>query len=164
MPLPFAELLALPALTLATVSPSGEPHAASVYFACDEKLAFYFLSAASSQHSRDLAAQPAAALTLEPFTPRWQEICGLQLRGMASELTAPLQQAAAWARYLRKFPYVKDLQLEVLKNRWYAFTPHWLRWIDNRVRFGYKMEWSGAELSRLIAEGGADMKEGGGDV
>ena len=151
--LPFAEVLELPALSLATVSAAGEPHAATVYFVCDPRtLALYFLSSPGSQHSLDLAAQPAAAVTIDPLAARWQEIRGLQLRGTVQELRQPGQQAAALARYLFKFPYVKDLQLEVLKNRWYAFAPVWLRWTDNRVRFGYKQEWSGEVLQRLIAQ------------
>jgi uncharacterized protein YhbP (UPF0306 family) len=147
--LPFSDLLELPALTLATSGPAGEPHAASVYFVCDDHLTFYFLSAPHSQHSRDLALCPSAAITVDPAVERWQDIRGLQMRGLASEVTSRAQVVVAWARYLAKFPYVKGLESEVLKNRWHAFSPQWVRWIDNRVRFGHKQEWSGDALRQL---------------
>ncbi len=41
---PIGDLLALPAMTLATTGPSGEPHAAPVYFAADEDQRLYFFS------------------------------------------------------------------------------------------------------------------------
>jgi|WetSurMetagenome_2_1015567.scaffolds.fasta_scaffold920645_1 uncharacterized protein len=150
--LPFSDVLELASLTLATSSPEGEPHAATVYFACEPHLIFYFLSAPTSQHSRDLAMNPRAAITVDSPVPHWQEICGLQMRGSAVEVATVAQKVAAWARFLVKFPYVQGLESEVLKNRWYAFSPEWVRWIDNRIRFGYKQEWSGDELRRLIED------------
>jgi uncharacterized protein YhbP (UPF0306 family) len=150
--LPFAELLELSSLTLATASLGGEPHAATVYFVCDDRLIFYFLSAPNSQHSCDLAANPCAALTLDLPAPRWQDIRGLQVRGKVREVTSGAQQAAAWVRFLVKFPNVRDLETEVLKNRWYAFSPEWVRWIDNHIRFGHKQEWAGDGLLSLTGE------------
>jgi len=102
--LPFADLLELSSLTLATSSLGGEPHAATVYFVCDGHLIFYCLSASNSQHSRDLAANPCAALTLDWPTPRWQDIRGLQMRGRVRKVTPGAQKAAAWVRFLVKFP------------------------------------------------------------
>lgn len=150
--LPFEGALELSSLTLATSSPEGEPHAATVYFVYDPHLVFYFLSAPTSQHSRDLAANPKAAITVDAPVPHWQEICGLQMRGSVMEIVTAAQKLAAWARFLVKFPYVKGLESEVLKNRWYAFSPEWVRWTDNRIRFGYKQEWSGEKLRRLIED------------
>ena len=136
-------------MTICTAAPPAIPHAASVYFVADDHLSLYFLSATSSQHVRDLALNPLAAVTIEPLVERWQEIRGLQMRGSAAEIPNGFQSAAGWARFAAKFPYVKNLEIEVLKNRFYAFKPDWIRLVDNRVRFGYKQEWSGAELLRL---------------
>jgi uncharacterized protein YhbP (UPF0306 family) len=146
---PFLDLLNLPSMTICTASLPAVPHAASVYFVADEHLSLYFLSAPSSQHVEDLAINPLAALTIEPLVEKWQEIRGLQLRGRVTEVPNGFQSVAGWTRYLSKFPYVKNLEIEVLKNRFYAFKPDWIRLIDNRVRFGYKQEWTGDELLRL---------------
>jgi len=147
--LPFLDLLDLPSMSLCTTGPQAEPHAAAVYFVADDQLCLYFLSAPSSQHIRDVAQNPLAAVTIEPVVKRWQEIHGLQLRGKVLEIPNGFQSLAGWARYLAKFPYVKDFDIEVLKNRFYAFKPDWIRLVDNRVRFGYKQEWSGDEILHL---------------
>jgi uncharacterized protein YhbP (UPF0306 family) len=147
--LPFLDLLNLPSMTISTSTPQAVPHAATVYFVADDRLSLYFLSAPSSQHVRDLAVNPIAAITIDPLVERWQEIRGLQMRGRVAEVPNGFQSVTGWARYVAKFPYVKNLEIELLKNRFYAFKPDWIRLVDNRVRFGYKQEWSGDELLRL---------------
>ena len=95
--LPFTDLLNLPSMTICTAAPPAIPHAASVYFVADDHLSLYFLSATSSQHVRDLALNPLAAVTIEPLVERWQEIRGLQMRGSAAEIPNGFQSAAGWA-------------------------------------------------------------------
>jgi uncharacterized protein YhbP (UPF0306 family) len=147
--LPFADLLDLPSMTICTSTPLAVPHAATVYFVAGDHLNLYFLSAPSSQHVRDLAVNPVAAVAIDPLVEKWQEIRGLQMRGKVTEIPNGFQSVAGWARFVAKFPYVKNLEIEVLKNRFYAFKPDWIRLVDNRVRFGYKQEWSGDELVQL---------------
>jgi len=136
-------------MTICTSTRQALPHAASVYFVADDHLSLYFLSAPASQHARDLAENPLAAVTIAPLAERWQEIRGLQMRGQVAEIPNGFQSLAGWARYLAKFPYVENFEIEVLKNRFYAFKPDWIRLVDNRVRFGYKQEWSGPDLMKL---------------
>jgi len=153
--LPFLDLLNSPSMTICTSTSQAVPHAAMVYFVADDRLNLYFLSAPSSQHVQDLAANPLAAITIDPLAEGslrvegWQEIHGLQMRGRVTEVPNGFQSVTDWVRYVAKFPYVKNLAIEVLKNRFYAFKPDWIRLVDNRVRFGYKQEWSGDELLRL---------------
>ena len=99
-----AELLSLPVISLATVGADGAPHAASVYFAAADKgaagggsLRLYFFSSPASQHGEDLAANPAAALTLSPLVEGWRDIYGVQMRGEAHPM-------AAWSRMGTRFP------------------------------------------------------------
>jgi uncharacterized protein YhbP (UPF0306 family) len=145
-------LLDLSALTIATSSPEGNPHAATVYFVCDAGLIFYFLSARTSQHVGDLVVNSLAAITLFPLVPTWQEIRGLQMRGRVTEITSATQQTVARTRYQAKFPFLKDLDSEYIENLWWSFTPDWVRWTDNRLGFGFKQEWSGHDLHRLIED------------
>ena len=49
----FGELLLLNAMTIATKGEDGEPHAAAVYFVCDDQINLYFFSDTESQHSMD---------------------------------------------------------------------------------------------------------------
>jgi len=128
-------------MTLATTGAEGEAHAAAVYFAAGDDLTLYFFSAADSQHSQDLKFHPQAAVAIYPEVSGWQAIRGLQLRGKVAVVPSGAEWQAAWAIYAGKFPFVKALKSIVADNELYAFTPRWLRLVDNRGGFGFKQEW-----------------------
>lgn len=128
-------------MTLATCSREGGPHAAPVYFAAGEGLRLYFFSEPDSQHGQDLEHDPQAAAALFPETTGWQDIRGLQLRGLARTVPLGAEWEAAWGLYLEKFPFVSELKKVVARNTLYAFIPHWARLLDNRRGFGFKQEW-----------------------
>lgn len=142
MPYPFLPLLSLSTMTLATRAADGAPHAAPVYFAADDDLRFYFFSEADSQHAQDLAIDPRAAAALYPEATGWQDIRGVQLRGLAKPVGGGPQREAAWERYKAKFPFVQSLKSIVARNELFVFVPHWVRMVDNRLGFGFKQEWS----------------------
>jgi uncharacterized protein len=138
----FTDLLDVSTMTIATSGASGEPHAAAVYFASDEQPNLYFFSDTESQHIRDIAQGGRAAVTIYPECFDWKDIRGLQLRGTVSRVPEGPAWENAWERYLAKFPFVSDLQVEIQANALYVFTPHWIRLVDNRQGFGYKQEWN----------------------
>ncbi len=140
-PWPPPDLLALPAMTLATGGVEGAPHAAPVYFAADENGRLYFFSDAASQHALDLqngAARAAAAI--HPLVSGWQEIRGLQLRGSVRVVPAGVEWERAWALYQTKFPFVENIKSAVERSTLYAFEPDWVRLVDNRKGLGWKEE------------------------
>jgi 4-hydroxy-3-polyprenylbenzoate decarboxylase len=137
---PPADLLALPAMTLATGSPEGDPHAAPVYFAADEKSCLYFFSDADSQHALDLQGDARAAAAIHPLVSGWQEIRGLQLRGRVRAVPAGAEWERAWVLYQAKFPFVAQLKQVVARSTLYVFEPDWVRLVDNRKGLGYKEE------------------------
>jgi flavin prenyltransferase len=137
---PPAELLGLPAMTLATSGVDGTPHAAAVYFAADEAARLYFFSEPGSQHAADLEHTPAAAITIQPQAATYQEIRGLQGRGRVSRVEPGEEWERAFGLYRTKFPFVAGMRETVAKNTLYVFTPAWLRLLDNRRGFGYKEE------------------------
>ncbi len=146
-----AELLSLPVISLATVGADGAPHAASVYFAAADKgaagggsLRLYFFSSPASQHGEDLAANPAAALTLSPLVEGWRDIYGVQMRGEAHPMPPGVEWEHAFQLYLARFPFAANLKEELARNTLYVFTPHWLRLVDNSRGFGFKEEWTQA--------------------
>lgn len=140
--LPFFELLDLSTLTLATCSPAGEPHGAALYFAADENLRLYFFSDQSSQHAQDILVDARAAVTIQPECHGWQDIRGLQMRGQVHLVQSGDEWEHAWGVYVKKFPFVSELQEIVAQNQFYVFLPHWVRLVDNRRGFGYKSEWT----------------------
>lgn len=139
---PFLDILAIATLTLATVGPSGQPHAAPVYFVAGKNLLFYFFSAHDSQHIRDLDFNPEVAVTIYPESRGWRDIRGLQMQGSVRMVEPGPTWEAGWAAYCRKFPFVKGLSAVVTSNSLYVFTPNWIRMLDNQFGFGFKREWN----------------------
>jgi uncharacterized protein len=138
----LGDLLSVSTMTLATVGLTGEPHAAPVYFAADPQLRFYFFSETSSQHAQDVHHEPRAAATLYPECFDWQDIRGIQMRGIVQPVNAGEQWEIAWEMYESKFPFVSEMKEIVARNQLYIFSPTWMRLIDNRRGFGFKKEWS----------------------
>lgn len=127
-------------LTLATRAPNGGVMAASLLYASDEALHIYWMSGRGSRHSRNLERAPAAALTVhhEAWDP--SAIKGVQMEGIAAPMPAGPPREAAWARFLLKFPFVRDLEAEIAASVFYEFIPHRARLIDNAFGFGFKAE------------------------
>jgi len=168
------DLLQITTMALATAGENGEPHSASVYFAADEQLNLHFFSDPGSQHGVDLARDPRAAVAFYPESQRWQDIRGLQMRGEAFPTGRGPDWERAWETYAAKFPFVTELKHVVAQNQFYVFVPHWIRLVDNRRGFGYKVEWvrneetgpedAGLLWQRVGPEGGAPVNSGGEDA
>jgi nitroimidazol reductase NimA-like FMN-containing flavoprotein (pyridoxamine 5'-phosphate oxidase superfamily) len=79
-------------LTLATVDGDGQPWSTPVYFAADEELeSFYWTSAETSKHSRNIAAHPAVSLavfdsTVPPYHGRCLYASGIAEMVVGDEL------------------------------------------------------------------------------
>jgi uncharacterized protein YhbP (UPF0306 family) len=138
----LAELLNLTTMTIATVGVDGDPHAAAVYFAYDDHLNMFFFSDSKSQHALDIVHDGKAAVTVHPDLTNWQDIHGLQMRGVIQAVQSQSKWQEAWKLYLAKFPFVADLEQLVAMNQLHMFIPRWVRLVDNRRGFGFKMEWA----------------------
>ena len=127
---------------LATVGSHGRPHAANVWYAHDEGWSLYFVSAPDTTHGTHLERDANVALTIYHDTPDPAAIRGLQVRGLCLRLTDPNADADARRLYAAKFPFVRagPFAAAFQSQPVYRITPMWARWIDNRVRFGFKAE------------------------
>ncbi len=130
--------------SLATVDSNGQPYAANIQYVHDDRLHLYFVSSEDSGHSQHIAARPDVAVTVyhhedaEPGTIR-----GLQLHGRVAAVTDEREQDSALTQYLSKFSFIADshkLRGAVERQTIYCFAPTWLRLIDNRRGFGWKVE------------------------
>lgn len=131
-------------MTLATSGPEGLWAAAVFYI--NDGFTFYFLSAPTSRHSRNIAAQPGVAATIQEDYKDWPEIKGIQLEGMARRIEG-VERATAMARYGLKFPVVGNLAQApaqivkaMSKIAWYKVTPERLYFIDNSLGLGHRDE------------------------
>ena len=136
------EYMKISTMSLATCGRTGQPHNAPVYFVSDENDHLYFFSKPTSQHIQDIEENKLVGVSIYPECFNWEEIHGVQLLGDAMKSAGPQQQKAIFSLYQEKFPFVSRLGVSLLENELYEFIPHWVRIVDNRVRFGYKKEFS----------------------
>jgi uncharacterized protein YhbP (UPF0306 family) len=131
-------------MTLATNGPEGL-WAAAVFYVNDG-LTLYFLSAPTTRHSRNIAARPDVAATIQEDYKDWPEIKGIQLEGRAYQVEGA-ERAAAIARYGLKFPVIGNLAqapAEIVramsKIAWYKVIVERLYLIDNSLGMGHRDE------------------------
>lgn len=127
--------------SLATVDREGLPCNANVQFASDAGWRLVWVSGASAVHSQNVVDRPDAAITIYAHDDRPEVIHGLQLRGHV-ELLDDEAAKDALDLYAEKYPFVTEppYHQAIARQRFYRFTPTWLRWIDNREGFGRKFE------------------------
>lgn len=127
--------------SLATVDAHGHPCAANIQYVHDEHWRLYWVSSISSAHSVNIEHRPDVALTVYAHQDDPKEIHGLQLRGTAKVLSNE-HLDEVHALYAAKYPFVTGPPYdEAMKMQlFYCLTPTWLRWIDNRKGFGWKIE------------------------
>jgi len=131
-------------MTLATHGPEG-PWAAAVFYA-NEGFDLYYLSAATTRHARNLAADRRVAVTIQEDHRDWPEIRGVQLEGTVSEVAAADLERVR-ALYGAKFPVVgraaaapPALLAALARVRWYRVSPRALHFVDNTVAFGHRAQ------------------------
>ncbi len=148
--IPQAQLRALNYLrdhhvaTLATDGRKG-PWAAAVFYANDG-FKLFFLSSPSSRHCLNLQENSRIAVTIQEDYSDWPEIKGIQLEGVARELSGN-EEIQARKLYGKKYPIVGKLAQApaaivkaMAKVRWYRIDPQHLYYIDNSAGFGQRDE------------------------
>ena len=130
--------------TIATSS-DGEPWAAAVFYASDG-YTLYLLSSPTSRHCLNLAQNPRVAVTIQEDYADWLEIKGVQMEGIASELSGA-EEDKARKLYGEKFPVVGLLAQApaaivkaLAQVRWYKIVPKRLYFIDNSLGLGHREE------------------------
>lgn len=146
----LAYLRAHNTLSLATVGSDG-PWASAVFYA-NRGFSLYFLSEPSTRHGANLAKRADVAGTINEDYGDWREIKGVQLEGACKPVAGKVEQAAALAAYVRKFPFVAsflkpDQLLEgmeisgrPLNVRLYKLIPRRFFFLDNARGFSHRVE------------------------
>ncbi|MEM1107200.1 MAG: pyridoxamine 5'-phosphate oxidase family protein [Planctomycetota bacterium] len=135
--------------SLATVDSApgsiGQPHACNIQYAHADGFCLHWVSSPNAAHSQHLAANPRAAVTVYAHQDVPELIHGLQFHG---EVDLVIEHGQAewhrvWDLYTSKYEFVNSmpqLRAAAEKQNFYRFRPTWLRWIDNRKGFGWKVE------------------------
>ncbi len=127
-------------LTLSTAAAEGAPCAAPLFYLAAGGLRLYWLSDASSEHSRNLQRNPRAAVSVYRPVDDWKKIRGVQMRGTVSAVSEPAQREEIVGEYRRRFHLSPRLEPAILRSTLYCFAPDWVRYLDNSRRFGYRFE------------------------
>lgn len=130
--------------TLATCGNDG-PWAAAVFYVNDGSTIF-FLSGPTSRHCTNIGQNPRVAVTIQEDYSDWLEIRGVQIEGVASEISGAEEEKAR-GLYGQKFPVVGLLAQApaaivkaLAKVRWYRIIPERLYFIDNSLGLGNRDE------------------------
>lgn len=138
-----AFLTAWKTASLATTDEHGRPHAANVQYAHDPSLRLYFISSPEAAHSRHVARSADVALTVYAHVNEWSDIHGVQLHGRCEVMPTGDLRDHAWRVFSTKYPQLAESDM-ILKRieaeQFYRVTPTWMRLIDNRRGFGWKVE------------------------
>ena len=130
--------------TIATCC-GGDPWAAALFYVND-RYTLYFLSSPTSRHCLDLVKNPRVAVTIQEDYSDWLEIKGVQIEGVASEISGAEEEKAR-RLYGQKYPVVGLLAQApaaivkaLAKVRWYKIVPERLYFIDNSFGLGNRDE------------------------
>jgi uncharacterized protein YhbP (UPF0306 family) len=128
-------------MTLATTGPHGV-WAAALFYA-NKDFTFIFLSAGHTRHAQNIAANPRAAATIQENYANWEEIKGIQLEGIVTQLQGE-ERAATISFYTAKFAFMNQansaMQMAIAKVNWYQLNPDKLYFIDNSQGLGHRTE------------------------
>jgi uncharacterized protein YhbP (UPF0306 family) len=126
-------------LALSTLA-GGEPRSTPLFYLVDDDLRLYWFSSASSEHSRTLRLKPEAAIAVYRPTAEWRQIQGVQMRGRVSAVSDRERRRAISALYCERFVLGRFFKTAMARARLYVFEPHWVRFVDNSKRPGYRFE------------------------
>ncbi len=120
-------------LTLATTSPTGTPHAATLLYVNDG-LTLYCWTGLTSTTLRHLERHPTVAFTIDRYDPDWRKTRGIQGSGACQILRAPAETERVAALFRRKFPELTGGRAGDVA--FLGITPLVLQFIDNEAGAG----------------------------
>jgi uncharacterized protein YhbP (UPF0306 family) len=147
--------------SVSTVSGGSRAHVHTAYFAWTNEFDIVWLSDPSARHSRNLRANPSAAIAVYDSNQSWgNPDRGIQLFGSAREL-AGRTAGEAEAVYVRRFPAFAQTDLGAY--RLYRVRPRRMKLFDERA-FGEgvfvtatmrrgELAWDRTEVVRASGEG-----------
>ena len=127
-------------LALSTSGADGDPHATALFYLTGPQLELYWFSSPSSRHSRNLARQSRAAVTIYRSTEDWKNICGVQMHGTAEKILDRVLRQKIAREYGERFRLGTLFRTAMARNALYVFRPSWIRYLDNGRRFGFRVE------------------------
>src|SRR6185503_3321064 len=92
-------------LTLATASPAGAPHAATLVYVNDG-VTIYFSIRPETRTAHNISQNPAVAFTVDEYSPDWKDTEGLQGAGECRMLLDPAEIRRVHGLFRSKFSFL----------------------------------------------------------
>ncbi len=127
------------AMVLATSDADGTPRSAPLFYWA-EGLNLFWLSAEDARHSVNLRARSRVAVSVYANVADWREIRGVQMEGMAEPVYEPGKRKQVIESYRNRLGLGEELEFAIAGTTLYSFQAVWVRYIDNRRGFGFKLE------------------------
>lgn len=124
-------------LTLATFGGLGV-WAASLFYA-NHEFDFYFLSAPSTRHAKNIGDSPRVSATIQDQVQEWEFVRGIQIEGDVRILMGD-ERSEAISIYEKKFSFLRNppssLKIALSRVDWYVLEASSVYFIDNSLDFG----------------------------
>jgi uncharacterized protein YhbP (UPF0306 family) len=145
------ELLAASSLcAIATIAPGGRAHINTAYFAWTDDFELVWLSEPRSRHSRNLLANPTAALAVYDSAQSWGGFDrGIQLFGRARHSEGRIAERA-FETYAARFPNFREGRQRAYAL--YLFRPRRLKLFDEQALGGGTFVTAAVSRGRLAWE------------
>jgi uncharacterized protein YhbP (UPF0306 family) len=126
-------------LALSTRGADGAVHSTPLFYLAQENLDLMWLSSADSTHSASVRVEPNVSVAVFRSTFEWRKIAGVQMHGLCS-IVEGVERVPILDAYCSRFQLGTVLSFAASRSIVYRFRPHWIRYLDNQKRFGYKFE------------------------
>ena len=117
-----------PALTLATASRSGVPHAATLVYVNDGPT-LYFWTRPESTTARHIEQNPVVSFAVDVYNPDWSKTKGVQGSGESQIVLTPQDISHVVELFQQKYPGLQETRTTNLS--FYRVTPTSIVYIDN---------------------------------
>ncbi len=122
---------------------------APVYYIYHD-MEFYFFSNSSSRHIQESEKFIKISASIHHNPKEWNDIKGIQMEGIVSKAKKGKKSVEAFKLYIKRFAFAKkiankpisgslDCFKEQFKVKWYKFIPEKIIYLDNSIRFGFKL-------------------------
>ncbi|OGM13186.1 hypothetical protein A3D84_05365 [Candidatus Woesebacteria bacterium RIFCSPHIGHO2_02_FULL_42_20] len=125
-------------MTLATCA--DKPWVATVYFAVDNDLNFYFVSSPKSKHCKDIEKNSKVAVNVaDSHTPNSAKKVGIQAQGVASQVKGWERTKVLLKMWHRAAPgmegvvNVKSMKEKIISSRVYKIQPTFIKYFNQKL-------------------------------
>ena len=134
-------------LTLATSSPTGTPHAATLTYVNDGPVV-YVWTRPDTATATNVQQNPMVAFAIDEYTPDWRDTKGIQATAKTQVVLNPDELTRTRERFEQKYPALAGTL--AMNVSFFRLTPTQLQFIDNTATEGRTPGHGGVDFHRDV--------------